>query len=32
MEPKFIHVMKDGKIVKEGGKELIAEIEKSGYT
>lgn len=31
MEPKFIHVMKDGKIVKEGGKELINEIEKSGY-
>ena len=31
MEPKFIHVMKDGKIVKEGGRELIAEIEKSGY-
>ncbi len=31
MEPNFIHVMKDGKIVKEGGKELIHEIEKSGY-
>lgn len=31
MEPKFIHIMKDGKIVREGGKELINEIEKSGY-
>jgi Fe-S cluster assembly ATP-binding protein len=31
MEPKFIHIMKDGKIVKEGGKELINEIEKKGY-
>jgi len=31
MEPKFIHIMKDGKIVREGGKELIGEIEKTGY-
>ncbi len=31
MEPQFIHVMKDGKIVKEGGKELINEVESKGY-
>ncbi|MDE1823163.1 MAG: Fe-S cluster assembly ATPase SufC [Candidatus Micrarchaeota archaeon] len=31
MEPQFIHVMKDGRIVKEGGKDLIHEIEKEGY-
>jgi Fe-S cluster assembly ATP-binding protein len=31
MQPEFIHVMKDGKIVKEGGKELIREVEESGY-
>ncbi|MDE1824501.1 MAG: Fe-S cluster assembly ATPase SufC, partial [Candidatus Micrarchaeota archaeon] len=30
MEPQFIHVMKDGRIVKEGGKDLIHEIEKEG--
>lgn len=32
MEPQFIHVIKDGKITKEGGKELLAEIEREGYT
>ncbi len=31
MEPQFIHVMSDGKIIKEGGKELIKEIEEGGY-
>jgi Fe-S cluster assembly ATP-binding protein len=31
MEPQFIHVMRDGVIVKEGGKELIHEIEEKGY-
>lgn len=31
MEPQFIHVMKDGKIIKEGGPELIKEIEDKGY-
>lgn len=31
MDPQFIHVMADGKIVREGGKELITEIEKEGY-
>jgi Fe-S cluster assembly ATP-binding protein len=31
MDPNFIHVMQDGKIVKEGGKKLIEEVEKNGY-
>ncbi len=31
MDPKFIHIMKEGKVVREGGKELISEIEKTGY-
>ncbi len=31
MDPQFIHVMANGKIVREGGKELITEIEKEGY-
>lgn len=29
--PDFVHVMVDGEIVKSGGKELAAEIEKNGY-
>jgi Fe-S cluster assembly ATPase SufC len=32
LNPKFIHIMKEGKIVREGGRELISEIEKSGYS
>ncbi|MCL5419631.1 MAG: Fe-S cluster assembly ATPase SufC [Candidatus Marsarchaeota archaeon] len=31
MQPKVIHIMQDGRIVREGGKELIDEIERSGY-
>lgn len=31
MAPDFIHVIADGKIIKEGKKELIEEIEKGGY-
>lgn len=31
IKPHFIHIMKDGKIIKSGGIELIAEIEKNGY-
>lgn len=31
LNPDFVHIMVDGKIVKEGGKELIDEVEKSGY-
>jgi Fe-S cluster assembly ATP-binding protein len=32
LDPKFIHIMKEGKIAREGGKELISEIEESGYS
>ncbi len=31
MKPDHVHVMVDGKIVKEGGRELADEIEKGGY-
>ncbi len=29
--PDFVHVMRDGKIVKSGGKELALELESRGY-
>ena len=29
--PDFVHVLADGKIVKEGGKELALELEEKGY-
>ena len=31
LEPDFIHIMKTGKIVKTGGKELADSIERHGY-
>ncbi len=31
MNPEFVHVMANGKIVAEGGKELIEKLEKDGY-
>lgn len=31
MKPQFVHVMVDGKIVAEGGNELIEKLEKDGY-
>jgi len=31
MDPQFIHVMVDGKIVADGGKELVHRLEKDGY-
>jgi Fe-S cluster assembly ATP-binding protein len=31
IEPDFVHVMQDGKIVKSGGKELALELESRGY-
>lgn len=31
LQPDFVHVMKDGQIVKTGGPELVTELEKSGY-
>lgn len=31
LNPDFVHVMVDGKIVKTGGGELVTELEKGGY-
>lgn len=31
IEPDFVHVLADGKIIKSGGKELALELEKRGY-
>ena len=31
IKPDFVHVMKDGMIVKSGGKELADELESQGY-
>jgi Fe-S cluster assembly ATP-binding protein len=31
VEPQFVHIMFDGRIVKEGGPELVEELEKRGY-
>lgn len=31
MEPQYVHIMEDGRIVREGGKALIEEIESKGY-
>ena len=32
IRPDYVHVMKDGKIVKTGDYSLALEIEKTGYT
>lgn len=29
--PDYVHILKDGRIVKSGGRELIAEIEQNGF-
>src|ERR1051325_10381948 len=31
IEPDFVHVLLDGRIVKSGGKELALELEAKGY-
>lgn len=31
LEPDFVHILIDGKIIKTGGKELAAEINEKGY-
>jgi Fe-S cluster assembly ATP-binding protein len=31
MQPEFIHIMSDGKMVANGGKDLIQQLEKDGY-
>ena len=31
IKPDFVHIMKDGEIIKTGGKELAIELERGGY-
>jgi Fe-S cluster assembly ATP-binding protein len=31
IEPDYIHVLKDGKVIKTAGPELVAELEAKGY-
>lgn len=31
IEPDYIHVLKDGKIIKTAGPELVAQLEENGY-
>jgi Fe-S cluster assembly ATP-binding protein len=31
VQPGFVHVLYDGRIVKEGGPELVSELEEKGY-
>lgn len=31
IKPHFVHIMMDGRIVKEGGPELAHELEAKGY-
>src|SRR6186997_2924039 len=31
VKPQFVHIMFEGRIVKEGGPELVSELEKHGY-
>lgn len=31
IKPEFVHVLKDGRIIKDGGEELAHEIESQGY-
>jgi len=31
LNPKYVHILKDGKIIKTGDKSLAIEIEKNGY-
>jgi Fe-S cluster assembly ATP-binding protein len=31
VQPQFVHIMFDGRIVKEGGPELVTQLEERGY-
>jgi Fe-S cluster assembly ATP-binding protein len=31
IEPQFVHIMLDGRIVREGGAELVEQLEREGY-
>ncbi len=32
VKPDFVHIMRDGKIIKSGGEELARAVEETGYT
>jgi Fe-S cluster assembly ATP-binding protein len=32
LEPDFVHVMKDGNIIRSGDKNLAQELEETGYS
>ena len=31
IKPDFVHILLDGRIVEEGGPELVAKLEEHGY-
>jgi Fe-S cluster assembly ATP-binding protein len=31
IKPQFVHVMLEGRIVREGGSELVDQLEREGY-
>jgi Fe-S cluster assembly ATP-binding protein len=31
VQPDFVHVLSDGRIVRSGGRELAQQLEKEGY-
>jgi Fe-S cluster assembly ATP-binding protein len=31
VRPQFVHIMFDGRIVKQGGPELVEQLEQRGY-
>jgi Fe-S cluster assembly ATP-binding protein len=31
VKPDFVHIMLDGKIVRDGGSELVDQLEREGY-
>jgi Fe-S cluster assembly ATP-binding protein len=31
VKPQFVHIMFEGRVVKQGGPELVGELEKRGY-
>ena len=31
VKPQFVHIMLDGRIVREGGPELVEQLEREGY-
>ena len=31
IEPEFVHIMLEGRIVREGGADLVDQLEREGY-